>query len=162
MAEQRQVDVYGISGQLASLQMRAPVYVRDLHRAIKQKLGIRVRDQRLHLGSAPLVPSDVLVEGCGLVTLVRTKRRCFVCSRRHRLRKCAACLSVYYCGPMCQRFDWRRHKREDTCRDRGEALATCAEDLRATTAKRPEAANGREDLGVAIVPAGAGAAGEGG
>ncbi len=130
MAEQRLVDVYGVSGQLASLRLPVPVYVVDLHRAIKKELGVRVRDQRLCRQCAPLLPSDVLAESCGPVTLVRAGRLCFVCGRRRWLRKCAACLSVYYCGPMCQRFDWRRHKREDSCKERGKALAAHAEDTR--------------------------------
>ncbi len=153
MAEQRQIDVYGISGQLASLQLLAPVYVVDLQLAIKQELGVRVRDQRLYRQCAPMLPSDVLAEDCGLVTLLRAPRRCSVCGRRYRVRKCAACLSVYYCGPLCQRLDWRRHKREDSCKRRGRALAAHAEDVRATTADRSEATNRREDPSVTMVPA---------
>ena len=42
--------------------------------------------------------------------LVRGGETC-VCCEGPGDRKCSACHSVTYCGPPCQRGDWRRHKR---------------------------------------------------
>ncbi len=120
--------VSGISGPLAVFQLPFPVLTRDVQREIKRELGVRIRDQRLLAGLVELPPSTVLPseDDCGPITLLRVKRRCHVCGRRRRLWKCAACWSTYYCGPRCQRLDWRRHKQEDACREHQKALAICA------------------------------------
>ncbi len=127
MAEQ-QVVVSGISGPLAVFRLPSPALTRDLQRQIKRELGVRVRDQQLLVGLIELPPSAVLPseDDCGPITLLRVKRRCYGCDKNRPLRKCAACLSVYYCGQTCQRIDWKRHKREDACRERQKALAICA------------------------------------
>ncbi len=114
--------VYGIAGHLASFSLMSPVCVRTLQRAIKLELGIRKRDQRLIRGLVELMPSDVLPPDCEAITLVRVKRRCYMCGSRRRLRKCSACLSIYYCSESCQYNDWPRHRRDDNCKARGAAL----------------------------------------
>ena len=41
------------------------------------------------------------------VTLVQSRPGCAFCKDDARkLKRCGACNEVYYCGPLCQTFDW--------------------------------------------------------
>ena len=45
------------------------------------------------------------------VTLVQSRPGCAFCKDDARkLKRCGACNDVYYCGPLCQAFDWPRHR----------------------------------------------------
>ena len=54
---------------------------------------------------------------------------CLACKRRQKpgesFQHCGGCKAVYYCGPECQRKDWRGHKDmcKETCFKKTEALA---------------------------------------
>ena len=45
------------------------------------------------------------------VTLVQSSPGCAFCKDDARkLKRCGPCNDVYYCGPLCQTFDWPRHR----------------------------------------------------
>ena len=47
------------------------------------------------------------------VTLVQSRPGCAFCKDDARkLKRCGACNQVFYCGPLCQTFDWPRHRAE--------------------------------------------------
>ena len=45
--------------------------------------------------------------------LIRGIKACAVCGITAGLNRCRRCLKVAYCGPECQRKDWKRHKVEE-------------------------------------------------
>ena len=46
-----------------------------------------------------------------VVTLVQSMPACAFCSDPgHNFKRCGGCNDVYYCGPLCQTFDWPRHR----------------------------------------------------
>ncbi|KAF7970431.1 hypothetical protein HWV62_24181 [Athelia sp. TMB] len=49
-----------------------------------------------------------------LETVIRhpNERRCFVCRKKGKMKTCTKCQKVRYCGPVCQKRDWRLHKEK--------------------------------------------------
>ncbi|KZP17755.1 hypothetical protein FIBSPDRAFT_920591 [Athelia psychrophila] len=49
-----------------------------------------------------------------LETVVRNpdQRRCFVCRKKGKMKTCTKCQKVRYCGPVCQKRDWKLHKEK--------------------------------------------------
>ena len=118
------IDVAGLGGYLCHVELRGwGATVQSLHHAIKGKLGIRKREQRLLVGIAPCRPFELLKDldvplAGGVVTMIRGRRhlRCFSCGARGlfgmlpKLKSCARCMDTYYCDSSCQRKDWPRHR----------------------------------------------------
>ncbi|KAG2009769.1 hypothetical protein CC2G_012663 [Coprinopsis cinerea AmutBmut pab1-1] len=40
--------------------------------------------------------------------------KCSVCKATTKVKLCQACLEVAYCGPKCQKRDWKTHRK--TCK----------------------------------------------
>ena len=83
----------------------------DLMNALKTLLCVPRRRQRLLLGERVLGTADKL--GCSTtgeitLTLIVVEAACSYCRAKHNLRRCSGCNDVYYCGPICQLFDWQR------------------------------------------------------
>ncbi|KZP26299.1 hypothetical protein FIBSPDRAFT_819685 [Athelia psychrophila] len=49
-----------------------------------------------------------------LETVIRNpeQRRCFVCRKKGKMKTCTKCQKVRYCGPVCQKRDWKLHKEK--------------------------------------------------
>ncbi|KZP26327.1 hypothetical protein FIBSPDRAFT_782242 [Athelia psychrophila] len=49
-----------------------------------------------------------------LETVMRNpeERRCFVCRKKGKMKTCTKCQKVRYCGPVCQKRDWKLHKEK--------------------------------------------------
>lgn len=49
-----------------------------------------------------------------LETVMRNpeQRRCFVCRKKGKMKTCTKCQKVRYCGPVCQKRDWKLHKEK--------------------------------------------------
>ncbi|NGX31949.1 MAG: hypothetical protein K940chlam8_01336, partial [Chlamydiae bacterium] len=45
-----------------------------------------------------------------IVKLFEKYKACSVCKKSTKNR-CGVCMSVYYCGHVCQREDWKKHKK---------------------------------------------------
>ena len=58
-----------------------------------------------HFVVCPKFP-DVLPDEEELKKIVKCRR----CRKETKLMKCSVCESVWYCGAMCQKEDWKRHK----------------------------------------------------
>ena len=82
----------------------------DIKNALKTLIGVPRRQQHLVLGERVLATSDKL--GCNseeiILTLIVVKPSCSYCGSQQKLRRCAGCNGAYYCGPICQLFDWQR------------------------------------------------------
>ena len=82
----------------------------ELKNALKTLLRVPRRRQRLVLGERVLGTAEKL--GCHTgeitLTLIVFKAACSYCRTQHSLRRCGGCNDVYYCGPICQLFDWQR------------------------------------------------------
>ena len=118
------IDVAGLGGHLCHVELRerySTVHV--LQHAIKGKLGIRKREQRLLVGIAPCRPFELLKDldvplAGGVVTMIRGRRhlRCFSCGAGGlfgmlpKLKSCARCMDTCYCDSSCRRKDWPRHR----------------------------------------------------
>lgn len=74
---------------------------------------------------------------------------CHICGRR-ALAECARCHAAAYCGPECQRLDWRRH--------RPGCLGRTSEGVGVASAPTPSAARAGGSAASAAKPAGVGAA----
>ena len=74
--------------------------------------------QQLVVGERVAVAGDTLGSFSAdplVVTLVQSMPACAFCSDHgHKLKRCGGCNDVYYCGPLCQTFDWPRHR--NACR----------------------------------------------
>ena len=72
--------------------------------------------QQLVVGESVAVAGDTLGSFSAdplFVTLVQSRPGCAFCKDDARkLKRCGACNGVYYCGPLCQTFDWPRHRAE--------------------------------------------------
>ena len=72
--------------------------------------------QQLVVGERVAVAGDILGSFSAdplVVTLVQSRPGCAFCKDDARkLKRCGACNEVYYCGPLCQTFDWPRHRAE--------------------------------------------------
>ena len=70
--------------------------------------------QQLVVGGRVAVAGDTLGSFSAdplFVTLVQSRPGCAFCKDDARkLKRCGACNEVYYCGPLCQTFDWPRHR----------------------------------------------------
>ena len=53
---------------------------------------------------------DQIFSGKGSRTYMYKHRRCAICEKYTRNKKCGRCLEAYYCGRQCQKLDWREHK----------------------------------------------------
>ena len=118
------IDVAGLGGHLCHVELRERYStVHCLQHAIKGKLGIRKREQRLLVGTAPCRPFELVKDldiplAGGAVTMVRGRRhlRCFprgargLFGRLPKLKDCAGRKGAYYCDSSCQRKDWPRHR----------------------------------------------------
>ena len=70
--------------------------------------------QQLVVGERVAVAGDTLGSFSAdplVVTLAQSMPACAFCSDHgHKLKRCGGCNDVYYCGPLCQTFDWPRHR----------------------------------------------------
>ena len=70
--------------------------------------------QQLVVGERVAVAGDTLGSFSAdplVVTLVQSMPACAFCSDHgHKLKRCGGCNDAYYCGPLCQTFDWPRHR----------------------------------------------------
>ena len=86
-----------------------------------------VRAQLIRLPEQLVAASGSLAQRfAGTRTVVRAKyvddrfveKICAVCGKGahgEKLSRCGRCAKVYYCGRVCQRSDWMRHKTDDGC-----------------------------------------------
>ena len=73
-------------------------------------------DRGVTLYLAAHLPCQCLAGAAGAARLVEEHGKCLTCQRQIPLREikmCARCGVAEYCGPECQRADWKIHKR--TC-----------------------------------------------
>ena len=101
------------------------VFVLDLMREIRSKLHLSKREQRLLFEDTILKACDQIPAHHDLaLTLVRVPPNCEFCFTERTypesLFYCSMCRHVTYCGQVCQKSDWRRHRR--FCR----LVSTCA------------------------------------
>ena len=66
-------------------------------------------------GSRPVNVADMLSEGGGAAAQQRYEQiaeTCAACGKKGKVRRCARCKSVGYCGKECQESAWGAHKKE--------------------------------------------------
>ena len=122
----RYITIVMVNG--ASLLLAIPhgkVFVLDLMREIRSKLHLSKREQRILFEGTILKACDEIPAHHDLVlTLVSVPPNCVFCfieqTYPQTLLYCSRCRHVTYCGQICQRSDWRRHRKFCTL------VSTCA------------------------------------
>jgi hypothetical protein len=113
------VAVSGVAGPVCATEHGATATFLDVMRQIKAAQGIRIRHQKLFLGTAEVYPRqalyDVASNGAPAVVevlLVVGPSLCRKCGANVKTKSCAFCLRASYCSRRCQKRDWRRHRPE--------------------------------------------------
>ena len=114
------VRVNGLSGELCCVDATTNCAFWDLKGSIKISTGIPKREQRIIYKDALVHSQQTLASLCAAaaavdVTLVRTACSCRLCGHE-KVRLCSGCLDICYCSAECQRWDWRRYRRDDRCK----------------------------------------------
>ncbi len=114
------VRVSMLSGYVCSVDVASECTVQDLKRKLKIALSISMREITLLVDVRELGVRETLASAFGVaegpvdVTLVRILATCWRCGTQGRVWHCQGCHTATYCSTVCQRADWRNHRR--TCR----------------------------------------------
>ena len=113
--ESLRVHVMFISGDACmTLTLSRQTTIWHLKTLVRALRYIPRKLQQLVVGGRVAVAGDTLGSFSAdplVVTLVQSMPACAFCSDRgHKLKRCGGCNDVYYCGPLCQTFDWPRHR----------------------------------------------------
>ena len=86
----------------------------DVMGAVKQRLGIPRKQQRL------LLTTSSLLRGAVFPRVMSPSIMCWHCGTLHSTRRkgfkfCSGCLSAQYCSRKCQHKHWKHHKQQ--CRE---------------------------------------------
>ena len=112
------VRLVGIAEEWFTLDLPSDTTIWQLQTNIRALRGIPRKLQRMLVGERLAAAGDTLASFAVdpvTVTVVQSEPSCAHCGTRNlTLRRCSSCNNVYYCGQLCQSFDWRRHQL--TCR----------------------------------------------
>ena len=113
-----QVTVRGIREEWFALALPRDTTIWQLKELVRALRCIPRRMQRMLAGERLVAAGDTLASFAVdplTVTVVQSEPSCAHCGTRNlTLRRCSSCSDAYYCGQLCQSFDWREHQL--TCR----------------------------------------------
>ena len=112
------VRVVGLAQEWFTLLLPRDTTIWQLQKLVRALRGIPTRMQRMLVGDSLAAAGDTLASFAAdpvTVTVVQSEPSCAHCGvRKLTLRRCSSCNNVYYCGQLCQSFDWQGHQL--TCR----------------------------------------------
>ena len=112
------VRVVGLAQEWFTLLLPRDTTIWQLKKLVRALRCIPTKMQRMLVGDSLAAAGDTLASFAAdpvTVTVVQSEPNCAHCGIRNMtLRRCSSCNNVYYCGQLCQSFDWRGHQL--TCR----------------------------------------------
>ena len=112
------VRVVGLAQEWFTLLLPRDTTIWQLKKLARALRCIPRRMQRMLVGERLAAAGDTLASFAVdplTVTVVQSAPSCAHCSSSSlTLRRCSNCNDAYYCGQLCQPFDWRGHQL--TCR----------------------------------------------
>ena len=112
------VRVVGLAQEWFTLALPSDTTIWQLKKLVRALRCIPRRVQRMLVGQRLVAAGETLASFSVdplTVTVVQSEPSCAHCGIRNMtLRRCSSCNNVYYCGQLCQSFDWQGH--QVTCR----------------------------------------------
>ena len=108
------VQFVGLAQEWFTLLLPRDTTIWQLKKLVKGLRGIPTRMQLILVGNRLAAAGETLASFAAdpvNVTVVQSEPSCANCGvRKLTLRRCSSCNDAYYCGQLCQSFDWQSHQ----------------------------------------------------